>query len=88
MLYHYFINKMQNGFSSTGGKGRSPPKQMELLEMCYKKKVDGGWSGPRALEVAVSRYYFIKKINSCLKVLIILFVLQETFQKLLEDGQS
>ncbi|KAL2228736.1 UNVERIFIED_CONTAM: hypothetical protein Sindi_1853300, partial [Sesamum indicum] len=29
-----------------------PPKQMKLLEKCYKKKVDGGWSWPRALEVA------------------------------------
>ncbi|KAL0406612.1 UNVERIFIED_CONTAM: hypothetical protein Slati_3975100 [Sesamum latifolium] len=29
-----------------------PPKQMELFERCYKKKDDGGWSGPRAAEVA------------------------------------
>ncbi|KAL0402232.1 UNVERIFIED_CONTAM: hypothetical protein Slati_4253100 [Sesamum latifolium] len=30
-----------------------PPKQMELFERCYKKKDDGGLSGPRAAEVAV-----------------------------------
>ncbi|KAL0434226.1 UNVERIFIED_CONTAM: hypothetical protein Slati_2756900 [Sesamum latifolium] len=28
-----------------------PPKQMELFERCYKKKEDGGWSGPRAAKV-------------------------------------
>ncbi|KAL0455893.1 UNVERIFIED_CONTAM: hypothetical protein Slati_0928500 [Sesamum latifolium] len=27
-----------------------PPKQMEVFERCYKKKEDGGWSGPRAAE--------------------------------------
>ncbi|KAL0446161.1 UNVERIFIED_CONTAM: hypothetical protein Slati_1744000 [Sesamum latifolium] len=29
-----------------------PPKQMELFEQCYKKKDDGGWSSPKAAEVA------------------------------------
>ncbi|KAL0406278.1 UNVERIFIED_CONTAM: hypothetical protein Slati_3941700 [Sesamum latifolium] len=29
-----------------------PPKQMEVFERYYKKKEDGGWSGPRAAEVA------------------------------------
>ncbi|KAL0343151.1 UNVERIFIED_CONTAM: hypothetical protein Sangu_1202500 [Sesamum angustifolium] len=29
-----------------------PPKQMELFSKCYKKKVDGNWSGPRAEHVA------------------------------------
>ncbi|KAL0386565.1 UNVERIFIED_CONTAM: hypothetical protein Slati_4594200 [Sesamum latifolium] len=31
-----------------------PPKQMEVFKRCYKKKEDGGWSGPRAAVVAAS----------------------------------
>ncbi|KAL2247137.1 UNVERIFIED_CONTAM: hypothetical protein Sindi_2566000 [Sesamum indicum] len=27
------------------------PKQMKLIECCYRKKEDGGWSGPRVADV-------------------------------------
>ncbi|KAL0433374.1 UNVERIFIED_CONTAM: hypothetical protein Slati_2671700 [Sesamum latifolium] len=32
-------------------RARSAAKQMELFERCYKKKDDGGWSGPRVAGV-------------------------------------